>query len=281
MQVTPLSPRFGIAIEGIDLNAPLSDDAFAELHKLFVDNKLVCFKNQALSAKGQIAFSKRFGPLEVHVLTQYNHPDHPEIFRLSNRVVDGKPLGIADGGSYWHSDLAFQEYPAKATILNALEVPPEGGDTLFADMEAAYEALSPEWKARLEGLRAVHRYRRKPTSNDQSTRVELNEEQKAKTPDVVHPLIRTNPDTGRRAIFAHPGMTAEIVGLPAQEGDDILNYLFEHTVLPEFRHDFRWSPGDVVMWDNRSTMHSATTRNLPAGQYRTLYRTTVRGERPV
>jgi len=281
MQITALSPRFGIAIAGIDLDRPMDDDEFAHIHHLFVDNKLVCFKNQSLSAQGQIAFSQRFGPLEVHLLTQYNHPDHPEIFRLSNRVVDGKPMGIADGGSYWHSDFAFQEQPAKATILNAREIPPEGGDTLFVDMEAAYDALSAEWKARLQGLRAVHRYRRNKAAQGQGTRVELNESQKAQTPDVVHPLIRTNPDTGRRSIFAHKGMTAEIVGLPANESDDILNFLFEHTIRPEFRYDFRWSPGDVVMWDNRSTMHSATTRNLPAGQYRSLYRTTVRGERPV
>lgn len=280
MQTSALSQRFGVAISGIDLERPLDDAEFSKVHRIFVDNKLVCFKNQSLSAKGQIEFSRRFGPLEVHLLTQYNHPDHPEIFRLSNRVVDGKPAGIADGGSYWHSDFAFQEHPAKATILNALEIPAEGGDTLFVDMEAAYEALSPEWKQRLDGLHAIHRYRRKPT-NGQGTRVELNEAQKAQTPDVAHPLIRTNPDTGRKSIFAHRGMTAEIVGLPAQESEEILNFLFEHTLLPQFRYDFRWSPGDVVMWDNRSTMHSATTRDLPAGQYRSLYRTTVRGERPI
>lgn len=281
MQISPLSERFGAAVSDIDLARAFTDDEFAEIHKVFVDNKLVCFKNQSLSAAAQIEFSRRFGPLEVHLLTQYNHPEHPEIFRLSNRVVDGQPMGIADGGSYWHSDLAFQEQPAKATILNALEIPPEGGDTLFVDMEAAYEALSPEWKQRLDGLRAVHRYRRKQNTDGQSTRVELNEAQKAQTPDVVHPLIRTNPDTGRKSIFAHKGMTAEIVGMPAEESNAILEYLFEHTIRQDFRYDFRWSPGDVVMWDNRSTMHSATTRDLPAGQHRTLYRTTVRGERPV
>jgi taurine dioxygenase len=281
MQVSPLSERFGVAVSGIDLAHELSQEEFDRIHQLFVDNKLVCFKHQSLPAAAQIAFSRRFGPLEVHLLSQYNHPEHPEIFRLSNRVVDGQPMGIADGGSYWHSDLAFQEYPAKATMLNALEIPSEGGDTLFVDMEAAYEALSPQWKERLQGLRAVHRYRRKQATDGQSTRVELSEDQKARTPDVAHPLVRTNPDTGRKAIFAHKGMTAEIVGLPAEESERILNFLFEHTVQPRFRFDFRWSPGDVVMWDNRSTMHSATTRDLPAGQYRTLYRTTVRGERPV
>lgn len=281
MQVLPLSGSFGAEVRDIDLSRNFTDEEFDVIHRVFVDNKLVCFKDQALSAADQIAFSQRFGPLEVHLLTQYNHPDHPEIFRLSNRVVDGKPMGISDGGSYWHSDFAFQEQPAKATLLNALEIPPEGGDTLFVDMEAAYAALAAEWKERLHGLRAIHRYRRKPATDGQTTQVALTDAQKQQTPDVDHPLIRTNPDTGRKAIFAHPGMTAEVVGLSKAESDEILEFLFAHTIQPQFRYDFRWSPGDVVMWDNRSTMHSATTRNLPAGQHRTLYRTTVRGERPI
>ncbi|HVL10082.1 MAG TPA: TauD/TfdA family dioxygenase [Burkholderiaceae bacterium] len=281
MQVLPLSDSFGIAVRDIDLSRTFTDAEFDIIHRLFVNHKLVCFKDQSLSAADQIAFSQRFGPLEVHVLSQYNHPDHPEIFRLSNRVVDGKPMGISDGGSYWHSDLAFQVQPAKATILNALEIPAEGGDTLFIDMEAAYNALSDEWKARLDGLRAIHRYRPRATTDGQTTQVKMTEEQKQKTPDVDHPLIRTNPDTGRKAIFAHPGMTVEIVGLGKAESDEILEFLFAHTIQPQFRYDFRWSPGDVVMWDNRSTMHSATTRDLPAGQHRTLYRTTVQGERPI
>lgn len=280
MQVSPLSSLFGVAVRGINLSRNLSDEEFDVIHRLFVDNKLVCFKDQQLSAAEQLAFSKRFGSLEVHLLSQYNHPDHPEIFRLSNRVVNGQPMGIADGGSYWHSDLAFQQHPAKATMLNAIEIPAEGGDTLFVDMEAAYAALSDEWKQRLNGLRAVHRYRRKAAA-DQTTRVELTEAQKQQTPDVDHPLVRTNPDTGRKAIFAHPGMTAEVVGKSAAESDEILNFLFAHTVQAQFRYDFSWSAGDVVMWDNRSTMHSATTRDLPSGQYRSLYRTTIRGERPV
>lgn len=280
MQVSPLSSLFGVAVRGINLSRDLSDEEFDVIHRLFVDNKLVCFKDQQLSAAEQLAFSKRFGSLEVHLLSQYNHPDHPEIFRLSNRVVNGQPMGIADGGSYWHSDLAFQQHPAKATMLNAIEIPAEGGDTLFVDMEAAYAALSDEWKQRLNGLRAVHRYRRKAAA-DQTTRVELTEAQKQQTPDVDHPLVRTNPDTGRKAIFAHPGMTAEVVGKSAAESEEILNFLFAHTVQAQFRYDFSWSAGDVVMWDNRSTMHSATTRDLPSGQYRSLYRTTIRGERPV
>ena len=281
MQISPLSSEFGSSISGLDLSENFNELGFAELHKLFVDRKFLVFKNQKLSPESQINFSKRFGPLVIHVLEQYNHPKYPEIFRLSNRVTDGVPMGISDGGSYWHSDFAFHEKPAKTTILNAIEIPKGGGNTLFADMESAYQALSDDWKKKLSGLKAIHRYRKRSTGDLQTTQVNLSEEQKKNTPDVIHPLIRTNPDSGKKAIFAHPGMTAEVVDLPLKEGQEILDYLFSYTISPEFQFEFSWSVGDVVMWDNRSTMHSATTRNLPSDQYRTIYRTTVRGERPI
>lgn len=281
MQFRPLSASLGASVHDIDLSAPMDDDTFEAIHRAFLDRKLLAFKNQSLPAADQITFSRRFGPLMVHVLAQYNHPEHPEIFRLSNRVVDGVAQGIADGGSYWHSDFAFHEKPAKATLLNALEIPAEGGDTLFVDMEAAWNALPEAERIRLRPLKAVHRYRKRSDTTEQTTRVELTEAQRRQTPDVIHPLIRTNGESGRLAIFAHPGMTAEIVGLPPAESREILEGLFAHCVRDEFRYAYRWSPGDVVIWDNRSTMHSATTRSLPAGAHRTLYRTTMQGERPV
>lgn len=281
MQITSLTPEFGSTISGLDLSKNFNESEFAELHQIFIDRKFLVFKNQNLSPESQINFSKRFGPLLVHVLEQYNHPAYPEIFRLSNKVVDGVPMGITDGGSYWHSDFAFHQKPAKTTILYALEIPKEGGNTLFANMEAAYEALSDDWKKKLAGLKAIHRYRKRNTNNTQTTQVDLSEEQKKKTPDMIHPLIRTNPDSGKKAIFAHPGMTAEIVDLSPKESQEILDFLFSHTIKSEFRFEFNWSVGDVVMWDNRVTMHSATTRNLPPDQYRTIYRTTVQGERPI
>ncbi len=280
MEIRPLSDHLGAEIRGLDLSVPLSDEQFADVHRAFIDHKLLCFKAQTLSPQAQVDFSRRFGPLMVHVLAQYNHPEFPEIVRLSNRVVDGVPQGIAAGGSYWHSDFAFQERPAKATLLNAIEIPAEGGNTLFANMEAAWQALPPDQQARLRPLKAVHRYRRRADTTEQTTRVELTEAQRQQTPDVVHPLIRANGDSGRLAIFAHPGMTAEIVGMPADESRALLDALFAHCIRPEFRYEFRWSPGDVVIWDNRSTMHSATTRELPAGVYRSLLRTTMQGERP-
>lgn len=281
MQVESLSSVMGAEVRSVDLNRSFSGEEFAAIERVFLDHLLVVFKDQRLTAEKQVEFSARFGQLDIHVLTQYNHPQHPEVFVLSNVVVDGKPIGIADGGSYWHSDFAFKERPAKATLLNAQEIPAAGGNTLFVNMYAAYEGLSDEWKARLAPLQVIHRYRAFEKKKEQGTRVQLTEEQKKATPDVIHPLVRTHPQTGRKALFVHPGMSAAIVGLPEAESDAILEYLFAHCVQDEYVFTFQWSPGDVVVWDNRCTMHKATTRDLPAHLHRTIYRTTVLGERPV
>lgn len=279
MQFESLDARLGARVTGVDLNR-IGDGEFREIHENFLRYGLLSFPAQSLSREGQVAFSRRFGDLDIHLLTQYNHPDHPEIFVLSNIVENGKPIGIADGGSYWHSDLAFQKNPAMATMLNAQEIPEGAGDTLFVNMYQAWEDLSPEWKERLLPLQAIHRYRAFEKKAERGTRVNLTEEQRAKTPDVIHPVVRTHPETGRKALFVHPGMTAEIVGLSEQESDEILEMLFEHCTNPRYVVPYRWTPGDVVVWDNRCTMHSATTRELPPEKRRLIYRTTIRGDVP-
>ena len=280
MQVTPLSPLIGAAVRGIDLET-LDDAGFAAVNDAFLRHQLLVFKAQSLSPEGQLRFSRRLGPLDIHVLAQYNHPEHPEIFVLSNEVKNGVPAGIADGGSYWHSDFAFRECPAKATVLNAQVIPPQGGNTLFINMYLAYEELDPEMKARLQDLQAVHRYRRKSTDADKGTRVVMNASQLAETPDVQHPIARTHPETGRKALYVHPGMTAEVAGWSDAESKELLEQLFAHCTQEKYQYALEWSPGDVVMWDNRCVMHKATTRELPASMRRTIYRTTVMGERPV
>ncbi|OVZ57607.1 taurine catabolism dioxygenase TauD [Pigmentiphaga sp. NML080357] len=280
MQATPLSPLIGAAIRGVDLGN-LDDATYDRIYQAFLDHQLLVFKDQALSPARQLAFSRRLGPLDIHVLSQYNHPEYPEIFVLSNEVKNGVPAGIADGGSYWHSDFAFREKPAKATILNAQVIPPEGGNTLFVNMYRAYDDLDDETRSRLEGQRAVHRYRPRRDKTDDGTRVVMDRAQLAQTPDVVHPIVRTHPETGRRALFVHPGMTAEIVGWPEEESRRMLDYLFAHCTQESYQYALQWSPGDVVMWDNRCVMHKATTRDLPAHLKRTILRTTVLGDRPV
>lgn len=280
MQAIPLSPLIGAAVSGIDLET-LNDADFSAVNDLFLQHQLLVFKSQSLSPEGQLRFSRRLGPMDIHVLAQYNHPEYPEIFVLSNEVKNGVPAGIADGGSYWHSDFAFRECPAKATILNAQVIPPQGGNTLFINMYLAYDELDPAIKARIDGLQAIHRYRPKAQRADDGTRVVMDTAQLASTPDVQHPIVRTHPETGRKALYVHPGMTAEVVGWGEHESQDLLDMLFSHCTQEKYQYALQWSPGDVVMWDNRCVMHKATTRNLPSTMNRTIYRTTVMGERPV
>ena len=280
MQVQPLSARFGAEVRDLDLSRDFDDEAFGAIHRLFVESKLLCFKNQNLSAAAQLAFSSRFGPLEVHVLSQYNHPEHPEIFRLSNRVVDGKPMGIADGGSYWHSDFAFREKPAKVTMLNAQKIPSSGGATLFVNMYQTYDELVEEVKQAVQGRRAIHRYRKKAKPNGETTRVEMTPEQLAATPDVDHPIVRTHPETGRKALFAHPGITVKILDMDDESSDALLGRVFDHCTQEKYQYAYQWRPGDVVMWDNRCVMHKATTGIAAVSEPRTIFRTTIMGDRP-
>ena len=280
MQVVPLSPLIGAAVGGVNLEM-LDDAGFPAVNDLFLTHQLLVFKSQSLSPEGQMRFSSRLGKMDVHVLAQYNHPEYPQIFVLSNEVKNGVPAGIADGGSYWHSDFAFRECPAKATILNAQNIPPEGGNTLFINMYLAYEELDPVVKAQIDGLYAVHRYRPKAKRTDDGTRVAMDASQLASTPDVRHPIVRTHPETGRKALYVHPGMTAEVVGWDESRSQALLEQLFAHCTQEKYQYALQWSPGDVVMWDNRCVMHKATTRDLPSTMSRTIYRTTVMGERPV
>lgn len=279
MNLEPIDPRLGARLQGFDLNN-LTDDEFREIHEQFLKYGLLSFRGQSLSLEQQVAFSRRFGELDVHVLTQYNHPEHPEVFVLSNIVVDGKPIGISDGGSYWHSDLAFQSKPAMATMLNAAEIPAGAADTLFVNMYQAWEELSDDWKRKLEPLRAIHRYRAFEKKGRQGTQVQLTDEQKKATPDVIHPVVRTHPETGRKCLFVHPGMTAQIVGMSEEESDRILDMLFKHCTDQRFVVPYKWSVGDVIVWDNRCTMHCATTSELPPHLRRLIYRTTIRGDVP-
>lgn len=280
MNASPLSALIGAEVRGVDLET-LDNAGFDAVNALFLRHQLLVFKDQGLSPEGQLRFSRRLGELDIHVLAQYNHPEYPEIFVLSNEVKNGVPAGIADGGSYWHSDFAFRECPAKATILNARLIPPEGGNTLFVNMYQAYEDLDEATKSLVAGLRAVHRYRRKNARADEGTRVTMDASQLAGTPDVEHPIVRTHPETGRKALYVHPGMTAEVSGWGEAESQELLDRLFAHCTQEKYQYALQWSPGDVVMWDNRCVMHKATTRELPAAMRRTIHRTTVMGERPV
>jgi len=278
IEIEPLSGALGARMRGVDLAHPL-DDATEQAIRATLDRYLlVCFPDQHLDEAGQIEFSRRFGALQVHVLDQFRHPEHPEIYVLSNvDPATDRPTGMhPDRGTLvWHSDLSFQARPAYLTILHGIEVPRGGHATLYADMRAAYDALAPALKEQLAGLRAIH-------DLDQSRRragePPMTESQRRAAPPVEHPVIRRDPVTGRKSLYVsyHVG---GFVGLAEPEGRALLESLLAHATHARFTLAFRWQPRDVVMWDNRWTMHCATGYDTGA-ERRVIHRTVVLGEAP-
>lgn len=280
ISVTPVKGRFVAEIAGVDLSKPMDGNCFAHIHDTFLEHSILVFRGQELSNEEHIAFSRRFGDLEIHTARHWLLADFPEILVLSNRGEKGtKP--IVNGGAYWHSDMTYKAKPPLGSLLYALEVPPEGGDTLFADMYAAYESLDDETKLRIENLEVIHRYgdRYRMMASEDNDRPPLTPEQLAEVPDVVHPAVRTHPETGRKALFVNEGFAIGIAGMAQIEGRALLDKLFSHSVQPANIYRHGWQAGDLVMWDNRCTMHRATEYDLR--HVRAMHRTTVQGDRPV
>jgi taurine dioxygenase len=280
LSITPVQGRFVAEVGGVDLSQPLDDVRFARLHEAFLEHSILVFRGQRLSNEQHIAFSRRFGELEIHTARHWLLPEFPQILVLSNRGEQGtRP--IINGGAYWHSDITYKAKPPLGSLLYALEVPPQGGDTLYADMYAAYESLDDAMKRRIEGLEAIHRYgdRYQLMAKDDKDRPPLTPKQLAEVPDVVHPVVRTHPETGRKALFVNEGFSVAIVGMSEAEGKGLLDELFEHSAQPAHVYRHRWQAGDLVMWDNRCTMHRATEYDLR--HTRAMHRTTIQGDRPV
>ncbi len=280
LSISPIQGKFGARVAGVELSQPLEDDCFARIHDAFLEHSILVFSEQQLNNEQHIAISRRFGELEIHTARHWLLADFPEILVLSNRGEEGtKP--VVNGGAYWHSDMTYNARPPLGSLLYALQVPPEGGDTLFADMYAAYESLDDGTKASIEGLGAIHRYgdRYQMMASEDKDRPPLTPEQLAAVPDVVHPVVRTHPHTGRKALFVNEGFTVGIAGLPESAGKALLAKLFHHSVQSSGIYAHRWRAGDLVMWDNRCTMHRATEYDLRYA--RAMHRTTVQGDRPV
>jgi taurine dioxygenase len=276
MQVAPLGSNFGVEVGGIDLSQPLSDAAFAELEREFLAGQVLTVRAQRLTPGQFAAFARRFGPPEPHVIDQFHHPADPNILILSNRRRDGVPLGLADAGTYFHTDYSYLAVPARATTLYSIEVPASGGDTLFANQYAAYDDLPPSMKARVEPLVAIHHYgNRKVDENaDRTAASALTDEQKAKMPLIAHPIVRKHPLTGRKALYAVSGSSYGIVGMPEDEAVALLDELAAHATQPKYLLRFAYGVGDVVIWDNASLLHSATLTR--PDDPRTLWRITVK-----
>ncbi|MEE2821994.1 MAG: TauD/TfdA family dioxygenase [Acidobacteriota bacterium] len=280
----PLSRNLGAQISGVDLSKPFNDSAWTQILDAFHQHQILLFRDQILTSEQHIAFSRRFGDLEIHVCEQYLMPEHPEILLLTNEQDEkGKRVSIADGGSGWHSDLSYMKRPSLGSLLYAVRVPETGGDTEWANMYMAYETLSEETKKRLEGLKAVHQFDQRSNPRlpppNLKYRDEHSEELKALTPDVEHPIVRTHPITGRKSLFISLRFTIDIVGMGA-DGTPLLDELFVHLDRPEFRYRHEWQQGDLMIWDNRCTNHRARGGVVELPQVRRLHRTTVLGDVP-
>ena len=221
---------------------------------------------------------RRFGEPEGHTLQEYTLPGYPNIFVLSNRLVDGKPIGAHNDGIGWHTDYSYKAEPVMSTMLYAVEVPPEGSDTLLADVCAAWNALPPERQHQLDGLVLHHSYQHFMENRDWG-RITLTEQQKADNPDVLHPLVRTHPADGRKALWVSTGTVKQVVGMPIDEGLALIDELVAFVTQEQFVFRHKWRVGDVLMWDNRCTLHTGTLY-YDTRHFRQMHRLWVKGDRP-
>jgi len=271
-----LSSTFGMAIDGIDLSAELQDGEFREIEQAFWDAQVLAIKGQRLDPARYLAFARRFGRPEPHVIDQFHHPGFPDILILSNRMQDGRPVGLADAGSYFHTDYSYLEVPARLTMLYSIEVPKRGGNTLFADMYAAYADLPARTKQRIDDLVVLHHYGNRDDLDEASRTAasQLTAEQRDKVRWVRHKLVRTHHGTGRKALYAVSGSSFAIDGMARQDGVAFLDELKAHALQDKYRLSYSYDVGDVVLWDDLSTLHSATLTD--SNDPRTLWRITVK-----
>ena len=267
LDVHRTTPKCGAEVSGIDLSQPLDDACIAELRSALAEHGVLFFRDQRMTPEQQKAFGRRFGELHLHPAWPRLLEGHPEIMEI---YADADTKRIA--GEDWHSDVSCDPEPPLGTILYMLEVPSVGGDTLFAGMYAAYEALSAPMKHLLEGMTALH--------DGESTYRGRYEgmENAASYPSAEHPVIRTHPVSGRKALFVNRIFTRRILQLEKHESDAILEMLFRHIETPEFHCRFHWQPGSVAFWDNRCVQHHALWDYYP--QRRRGLRVTIKGERP-
>ena len=249
----------GAEVFGLDLSQALDDTAFAELERHFYDRSVLCIRKQSLSPGALLAFAKRWGDVEDNVLSHYTHPDYPDILIISNIQENGRDIGYADAGRVWHSDGSYRQRPVGISMLYALEVPEENGNTLghtsFASTWAAYDGLDDTVKAQIEGLEAVHQVagRRKALGTSKPEDKTRYEEQ----PEVIHPIVRVHPYTGRKYLFVNRGECSRVVSMGESEGHALIHNLADEIPRLDYRYEHYWQVGDLLIWDNRAVQHLA------------------------
>ena len=270
--VRPLTPSIGAEIHGVDLRCPFDAATLREVRAALLDWKVLFFRDQDITTEQHLDFARNFGELEVHPFAPHK-PGYPEVLAIThNRESRGRE-------NTWHSDVTWRLEPSLGSILRSLEIPPVGGDTLFADMYAAYDGLSDELKEEIDGRTAIHDFApfRKGLRKQGKSEAEI-EEFNAKFPPAEHPVVRTHPETGRKALYVNAAFTQHIAGMERAESDALLRHLYAQAATPEYQCRFRWGVNSIAFWDNRASQHYAASDYWPA--VRRMERVTIVGDKP-
>ena len=274
--ITPLSPVGGVEIRGIDLAAPFGDEVFDAIMDAFLEHHILVFRDQNLSGEAQLAFTRRFGEIEEHVGRLPNGEKYPLLHVIHNLDEDGNPVRISGGNYFWHTDKSYHAVPSLLTMLHAVETPSEGGDTQFANMHMAWDSLDRETQEEVSDLCAIHSWEANRRNTKQSPATDI---QKRERPPVRHPVVRSHPVTGRKALYL--GIhTSHIDGMPKEEGHAFLNRLLRRATKADFIYTHKWLKGDLVLWDNRCLLHRAVANFDMESERRVLHRTVVKGTVP-
>lgn len=286
MRLTPTGQTLGATVEGADLSRPLAPGDFATILRGLGEHGVLCFPRQHLDAPALKRFSERFGSLQFSLTGTYQEPGTPEVMVLSNMLdADGNPVGLADAGQDWHTDMSYNDLIGFTNVLHGLRIPRRDGqalgNTVFANMHAAYEDLDPDLKRRLDGMTASHDFnkfweemRRRPGS----TRPPLTPEQRAKRPPATHPVVMTHPITGRKVLYCNPGYVTRINEMDERESERVLERLFAHQLQPKYQYAHSWTEDDVLMWDHIGTLHNAIP-DYTADEHRLIKRCQVMADR--
>jgi taurine dioxygenase len=286
LEIIPTGNACGAEIRGIDLSQPINEALFEQIFAAFAEHGILVLRNQDVPGPHQIAFSERFGELDIYVLSEYTMDEHPEILLISNIKENGRNIGLADAGTTWHTDTSYLERPPLATFLHAKELPIKDGkilgDTIFSSAAAAYDVLDADLKSKIDGLAAVHSYYGKHEARaklGRSDRVKPSKEEDKALQPVAHPIVRRHPITGRKALFIASG---ECIGIPGMSDEDalpLIDQLAVHITKEEFHYRHQWREGDFIIWDNSQLQHFAV-RDYELPLRRLMYRTQVKGPIP-
>ncbi len=275
LKITPISPSIGAEIEGVNIAEPLTDEAFDAINQALLDHLIIVFRNQPLDDDALMALGRRFSTLVIHPFLQPN-TDNPEVVAIRREPGDTTIVG-----EDWHADTTHIETPPMGAVLHAVETPPTGGDTLFANQYLAYESLSDGMKKMLDGLSAVHDDTRVagPNSNKNQTRAnKVRDDADWRPTSSIHPVVRTHPETGRKSLFVNRSYSHKFAGMTREESLPLMSFLLEHATRPEFTCRVHWDPGTTVIWDNRCMKHIAV--NDVVGHRRLMHRVQMTGDRP-